>query len=307
MNEVGVGAGLGQPSGGGNIFGIAGGGGIAGAGGGGRRQPQQTGGRRQPRNRFDTEAGPAALRRPNWLQALRNYWQQGAAGPTLGTAQTPALMMAGDLALGPQYVAAAKTLGQKTPFNPEQVLKGRGFGGNLAPAPQGLGQGVMASLGLANEPGVSEPGALLPTFDEMRAEASSLAQGFYEWTNPETGETMDVPLPEDVTSALESQGAEPAPVGGEGEGNLLPDTWKQQRARWLQMMNAILGVSPTVMPDTYYGQMDRLLENYYGANPYDNTPYDVAYAGQGWYGGGGGGGGSRDPMFWLDRVKWNIV
>jgi len=149
-----------------------------------------------------------------------------------------------------------------------------------------------------------------PLWKDMRAAASSLAQGFYDWTNPETGETIQVPLPEDVTADLESQGAEPAPIGGEGAGNLLPDTWKQQRARWMQTMNAIMGIqNERQMPDTYFGGLDRVLENYYGSRP-----YETAQAGGSWYGPGGyypyyGGGGGNDyePGFWLDRVKWNIV
>lgn len=140
-----------------------------------------------------------------------------------------------------------------------------------------------------------------------RAGASSLASGFFNWLNPSTGQTEQIPLPDDITQALRAAGPEPAPIGGTGDQTILPDTYRGQLQRWRQQLNAILGVTGTILPDTWLGQQSRILEQYYGANPYEPAAPGSDYWGYPSYGGGGGGGGNRDPMFWLDRVKWNIV
>jgi len=304
----------------GNIFGIAGGSGGGGGGGG-------NGGGDRDRGRWrTTNMAPVQVqeppKRPNWLEWLgANLGSPTGRGigtmprPRVGGELQPYSGIAGGLspqitaALGPQLstfdLPPGPGRGRAPAFPQRQELT---MAPQIADAiREGRPQPDWLS-GIMQQPDMEQGIQPEPLWEDMRASASSLAQGFYNWTNPETGETIEVPLPEDVTADLESQGAEPAPIGGEGPGNLLPDTWKQQRARWMQTVNAILGINARTMPDTYFGGLDRVLENYYG-----NMPYETAGAGDSWYGGyypyygGGGGGNDYEPGFWLDRVKWNII
>jgi hypothetical protein len=303
------------PSGGGGLFDLP----PTRSGGGGGRPPTRPRYTGRAHARMDEEPITPA-ERPNWLQNLASMMMDRY--PLLGLGATAAQMTAAQPSLPGQFLASAAGQPQLAERIGEGAARGearqeeymRGLRSRLVGGTQPGGTsykapGVRGGMGGGVTPGAKLTPAQIQEVNirnawegsRHRAGPSSLASGFYEWTNPETGEVELVPIAEDIQNVFEAIGGEPNPEG------VMPDTYFGQLARWRQMMNSALGITNTILPDTWFAQQDRLLEQYYGANPYEELPVQGGNWWGGYGGGGGGGGGGKyNPAFWLNRVKWNI-